>query len=284
MYLEAILIDVGWGDSILIEHEDENKHIHRALIDSNDTEYLRSSQIFLRKYFIQKKIKIANNKPIFDFVMISHWHDDHMKGLQRIIKEFGTKKVYYTKTQILESMTSMKEFLDDESQKGSYQMNHQSIDSSKKLNGFGNVKMEILWPPRPSQPYENENNNSIVFKMSLNKVNYIFTGDAEAEVWREIADEIPSDTKFFKVPHHGSENGTFDGNSTPWLDRLNSWVSLGISGHDRGVNWQAFPQQKVINEFENKHRDFFRTDINYHLSFLTDGSNNHKLNVKYSRI
>lgn len=287
MYLKAILIDVGWGDSILIEHEDDNKNIFRALVDSNDKEYTQSSLIFLRKYFIREKIKVANNKPVFEFIMISHWHDDHVKGLQRIIREFGTKRVYYPKTQRSQAMNLMKDFLDDEQQKVSYQMEYQSVDDSKKLVGFGNkINMEILWPRHSSEPYDKdeENNNSIIFKMMFNKVNYIFTGDAEDKVWRNISNKIPSDTKFFKVPHHGSVNGTFDGSTTPWLDRLNSWVSLGISGHDRGVNWQMFPQQRVIDEFDINKRDFYRTDKNYHLSFITDGSNNHKVKVKYSRI
>jgi len=287
MYLEATLIDVGWGDSILVTYKEDENHIYRALIDSNDKVYDQSSIIFLRKYFIREEIKVADNFPIFDFIMISHWHDDHTKGLQRIIREFGTRKVYYPKTKRSETKTLMEEFLDDENERTPHHIDFQSVDDSKILKGFGNnIKMEILWPPKDFEPFdkEEENNNSIVLKMSLNNVNYIFTGDAESKVWNRIAKDIPSDTKFFKVPHHGSKNGTFVGRNTPWLDRLNSWVTLGISGHDRGVNWQLFPQDKVVSEFSNKNRNYYRTDNQYHLSFISDGLNNHKVKVKYSRI
>jgi hypothetical protein len=52
--LEVTLIDVGWGDSIFIETNDDNNDSQYALIDSNDTTTLRSTYIFLKKYFKKK--------------------------------------------------------------------------------------------------------------------------------------------------------------------------------------------------------------------------------------
>jgi hypothetical protein len=48
--LSVTLIDVGWGDSLLIESRD-NSDSHYALVDSNDTSSSRSSHIFLKRFF-----------------------------------------------------------------------------------------------------------------------------------------------------------------------------------------------------------------------------------------
>ena len=58
--LSVTLIDVVWGDSILIESQDDSGQSYYALIDSNDTTYLRSSYIFLKRFFEKKKIELAN--------------------------------------------------------------------------------------------------------------------------------------------------------------------------------------------------------------------------------
>jgi hypothetical protein len=52
--LNVTLIDVGWGDSILLESIDSNDNSYYALIDSNDSTNFRSSYIFLKKYLVKK--------------------------------------------------------------------------------------------------------------------------------------------------------------------------------------------------------------------------------------
>jgi competence protein ComEC len=248
--LSVTLIDVGWGDSIFIEHIDKNNKPHRALIDSNDTMNERSAEIFLKKYLRRNGIKYKENKPNFEFVMISHWHGDHISGLTRIIKEFGTTKLYYPKTTYDEAMATMLEFIETEAE------SHESLDSSLGMEDFGDVKMEVLWPPEDTIS-SNENKNSIVLKMTLDNVKFFLTGDAEGTLWNKIIGSVPSDTKFFKVPHHGSKNGTLT--------------------HD-------LPNETVITVLENSGRDFYRTDHEYHLTFTTDGNNMKKTRVKYSRV
>ena len=71
--------------------------------------------------------------------------------------------------------------------------------------------MQVLWPI-PGNVLSNENDNSVVLASphALGNVSFVLTGDAEADgVWTQIANRIPSNTRFFKVPHHGSDNGVF---------------------------------------------------------------------------
>jgi competence protein ComEC len=136
--------------------------------------------------------------------------------------------------------------------------------------------MQVLWPPYNTIDH-NENNNSIVLVLTLGNISFVLTGDAEEDVWSQIAGQIPGNTRFFKVPHHGSVNGTFDDNgNTPWFNNCPVNAHLGISCH---ISRHVFPDQEVIDLFETNNRSYFRTDNHYHLTFHTDGNS---VNVKYS--
>jgi beta-lactamase superfamily II metal-dependent hydrolase len=273
--LRITLIDVGWGDSILIESQDGIGNWHYALVDSNDSTYLRSSFIFLKRHFERLHIKIPDDKPVFDFVFLSHGHSDHGKGLKRLMSEYGTRNFYYPKSTKWSSQIGLIRY----AKRSSNVKHHQSIDDTKKLASIGDANMSILWPQRNSIDRKNENNNSIVLVLELADISFVLTGDAEEEVWSRIAARIPNNTHFFKVPHHGSVNGTFDdNNNTPWFDNCPDEALLGISSH---IHPHTHPDKKVIELFERENRTYFRTDEHYHITFETDAST---VSVKYSHI
>lgn len=274
--LSITLIDVGWGDSILIESQDNSGNNYYALVDSNDTKYLRSSYIFLKRFFEKKEIKLPDDKPVFEFVMLSHAHSDHGQGLKRILRDFGTKYFWYPKSLEWSSLAELIRY----SRQSSNVEQPQSVDETKILDPIGNVNLEILWPPHDEDKIDpdNENNNSVVLALRLGSVSLVLTGDAEKDVWNQIANRIPGDTRFFKVPHHGSVNGTFDQDRTPWFNNCPGDALLGISSHVRPF---SHPDQEVIDLFDDNSREYFRTDVHYHVTFQTGGN---IVEVKYSHI
>lgn len=273
--LKAIVIDVGWGDSIILESQNNNGDTYFALIDSNDTTYLRSSYVFLKRYFEKKNIDVTNIKPVFEYVFLSHGHSDHGKGLKRILREFGAQRFLYPKSTNWSSMSHLIKYCN----RSSNVLHHQSIDSSKVLPQLGGANVNILWPTHNYINLDNENNNSLVLSFELNNISFLFSGDAEDEVWDSISNNIPPNTHFFKVPHHGSINGSLDQNGGPsWLDDCPQNAYLGISSHIRPHN---HPHQQVIDLFNQNNREFFRTDEHYHLTFETDGIDT---TVQYSHV
>ena len=92
--LKVTMIDVGWGDSILIESQVSRNRTHYALIDSNDTQTLRSSFIFLKRHFEKAKISLPGDKPVFDFILLTHWHSDHSQGLKGIMKDILFRRIW----------------------------------------------------------------------------------------------------------------------------------------------------------------------------------------------
>jgi competence protein ComEC len=272
--LTVTLIDVGWGDSILIESEDSQGKLHFALVDSNDNSEMRSSYIFLRRHFEKLGLKIKKeNMPFFRFVLLSHAHTDHGRGLESIMREFRTENFIYPKFHEPGILSKLQDF----SRRYPKYVNHfQSVDTMDAID-LGDVVITFLWPKHNDPPMKDtENNNSVVMRLKLGEISFILTGDAEKEVWERIAQEIPDDTRFLKVPHHGSVNGTFDGQNPAWLYDCPRSAKLGISSH---VTPFPHPHQRVINLFNFHRMEFFRTDINYHLSFETDGQT---VSVKYS--
>jgi beta-lactamase superfamily II metal-dependent hydrolase len=262
--LRVILIDVGWGDSILIESEDDQGVVHRGLIDSNDTTYQKSSYLFLKRHFEKAGINVEDDKPIFEFVMLSHPHSDHAQGLKAIMKSFGTRYFWYPKS--LEWANCS--YLISYARRSTNVRWYQAVDDQHILNNLGNASLRILWPPQGIINAHSENNNSIVLQLTLDQMSVLLTGDAEADVWQGIAGSIPANTAFFKVPHHGSVNGTFDNDQPAWLNDCPQGATLGISSHVRPFN---HPHQRVINLFAQNNRTFLRTDEHYHLTFTTDG-------------
>lgn len=269
--LNVTLIDVGWGDSILIEFRDGEDYAF-GLIDCNDTKYLQSSYIFIKRHLEKTGIDVTN-KPVFEFIMLSHAHTDHGQGLKAIMKSFGTRNFWYPKSKDAGCLAGLIGYAN----RSSNVHHHEAINSNKEMPDLRDVALVVHWPPyNIIDP--NENNNSVVLELTLDEVSFVLTGDAEASVWQQIANRIPSDTQVFKVPHHGSVNGSFDGTSPAgWYARCPDAL-LAISSHVRPF---SHPDQEVINLFKGDGRRCYRTDDHYHLTFWTDGTN---VKVKYSHM
>ena len=262
--LRIIMLDVGWGDSILIESKDDRGKNYYALVDSNDTSLNRFTLNFLKRRFQTNNVDYRNHKPLFKFVLLSHIHTDHGQGLRYAISEFETENFWYPKSNNWGGLASLLRY----AQNSNKVRHHQSIDDQRMLPSLGPVSLKILWPREHGIDDNNENNNSVILQLTLDQVDFLLTGDAEKEVWQEIAAEIPASTSFFKVPHHGSVNGSFDGDQAAWLNDCPQEAKLGISCH---VGRFGHPHQAVINLFNQGGHEYLRTDIHYHLIFETNG-------------
>ncbi len=264
--LRITLIDVGWGDSIFIESVDSNNKSSYALIDSNDTKFYRSSFIFLKRFFEKKKVDWTSQKPMFDFVLLSHAHTDHGQGLKSVIREFGTDYLYYPKSNKKAVLSNLIRFAN----RSPSICLHQAIDSTRSMRPLGDASLKVLWPQNGPVEKE-ENNNSVVLEIKLGIASVILTGDAEEHVWSSIASLLPKDINFFKVPHHGSTNGAFYSGNTSrpcWTNQLNQQETmLGISCH---IAPHDHPHDDVIDLLNRKHFEYFRTDEGFHLTYEFD--------------
>ncbi len=267
--LATTIIDVGWGDSIFIESEDNFSNKYYALVDCNDYEKERSSLIFVKRFFDRHLVDFENNKPNFEWVLLTHGHADHARGLKRMLQTFGTKNFWYPKSVASTTFGTLLNFAN----RSTNVVHHQAVDESKILNGnitFGDASLAVLWPNYNQVDQNNENNNSVVIALTLGLVTFVLTGDAEADNWPGISPRLPATTRVFQHPHHGARNGLFDdAGASPWLDQLNNNNLIVMSSH---VRPHGHPHPAVITELQNRNFNHHRTDLHYHVTVETDGA------------
>lgn len=234
--LSITFIDVGWGDSILLEAVDDQGRHHFGLVDSNDTSSSPSSRLFLRRHLERYEASDPYPRPypLFTFVVASHAHADHVAGLQAIIRQFGTDRILTPRFDRGNgaALSRLLEWAKRATRDGvPVATRHRYLDSSSAPFWLGPVRVRVLWPPPPfpdpaappgsareEPPHDawNENNNSTVLCLELGSVSMVLTGDCEASNWLRAGPGTPwpialpaSGLKLVQVPHHGARNGLF---------------------------------------------------------------------------
>lgn len=239
-------IDVGQGDSILIQVNNKN-----LLIDAGP----KSDKNKLLKYLSSLNIDK------FDYVIATHPHEDHIGNMADIINNYNISVFYAPKA---ESTTKTFEKMIEALKSKSLKINvlkrgTDSIDLGE------NTKVTVFSPTKDS--YENLNNYSPVIKIEYGSNSFLFTGDAERDVENEILhsnENISADV--LKVGHHGSSTST----SGDFLNKVNPSVGVISVGQDNTYN---HPNEDTIKRLTENKVTIYRTDIDGTVVISSDGSN-----------
>ena len=275
--LSVTIIDVGWGDCILVDSQDDAGDHRFGLIDCNDYERQRTALPFVKRYLERSRIDWKEKDHNFEWVLLTHGHADHARGLKEMLRTFGTRHFWYPKSVASTSYGVLLDYANRSKQV----LHHQAVDETKSLGppevNF-HADLRILWPNDDQIDKKNENNNSVVLAITLDDVSIVLTGDAEAENWPEIIPRLPKNPTYLQVPHHGGRNGVFDRNDeTPWLDHVRARKTrLMMSSH---VVPHGHPHPDVVTELANRRFVAYRTDKNYHVTLTTRGD---KVSVGYA--
>ncbi|OFI01573.1 hydroxyacylglutathione hydrolase [Clostridium acetireducens DSM 10703] len=242
-YMKIHYIDVGQGDSILIQTKNKN-----LLIDSGPGD--NCSNII--KYLKSEKIKTLN------YVIATHPHEDHIGAMSEIIKNFHVKKFYAPKITVNSSYFN--------NMITSLQNKNLKIIVPKPGDFFyldKNTKCEILAPN--SEHYENINNYSIVNKITHYNNKFIFTGDIEKIGELELLNsnfDLKCDV--LKVAHHGSSSSSCE----EFLEKTKAKVAIISCGKN---NDYRHPNKKTLLNLEKNNMQIYRTDINGNVILISNG-------------
>lgn len=226
--LNVYFIDVGQADSILLENKG-----HYMLIDAGNNE----DGPKLVNYFNEQDIKE------FDYVVGTHAHEDHIGGMDDIIKNFKIDNFYMP-----DAITTTKTFEDvlDALEETNV------IFQTPKVNQTFNLQDTTITTLSVTADEKNLNDTSIVLKVKHGTNTFLFMGDASTKIEKNLLNkDIKSDV--LKVGHHGSRYST----SLEFLKKVSPEYAVISVGEN---NTYKHPHEEILKRLEEQNIQIYRTD------------------------
>ena len=242
--LEIYFWNVGQADSTLVACDNEY-----MLIDAGNNADGKLIVNQLKEMGIQK----------IHYLIGTHPHEDHIGGLDNIIKHFKIGKFYMPNRQA-DSMT-FEDVLD-------VSINQNlKITTPKQGTSFmlGKANCKIL---SAESNAEDTNDSSIVIQLNFGKHKYLFTGDLTSTLESNIKWE---DVDVLKVAHHGSRYST----SKEFLEITKPEVAIISDGTN---NDYGHPHKETLNRLKKVNAEIYRTDKNGTIYLKSDGA---QINIEF---
>jgi competence protein ComEC len=253
--LELTFLDVGQGDSVLVEFPGRKK----MLIDGGGVpdDSLDIGELVVSPYLWDLGIKKL------DCVVLTHAHPDHLNGLKAVARNFRVGEFWEA---VRPAESAARQDLERHLRP--------SVVRQTVRRGFSRqedaVRVEALYPePDAAAGADIANDQSLVLKISMGTEAFLLPGDigsdAEAAVIKGGADVR---ARVLKSPHHGSRSS-----STPaFLEAVQPEFVVVSAG--RG-NFYGLPHPDILERYRALGARVLRTDEVGAIRFSTDGTTLH---------
>jgi competence protein ComEC len=258
--LRLTFIDVGHGDSILIEFPKGNK----MLIDGGG---LHEDRFDIGKKVIAPLLWKKKIRRI-DTLVLTHPDPDHLKGLIFIASQFSIGQFWDNGFQTeSESYLQLKRTLEEK------KIKTQSLNEETPPQMINGVDISVLnpsaWktPQRKVQNLRDLNNSSLVMRLQFQNVSMLLAGDIGKEAEERILRKAyPLRADILKIPHHGSSSSS----SPLFLKRVKPTYAI-LSVGERNIG--RLPHPEVLKRYLQLGSKILRTDKNGAITVMTDGEN-----------
>jgi competence protein ComEC len=233
-------IDVGQGDSIYISLPNHND----ILIDGGDNSKGPVVVGYLKNQGVDD----------IELMIATHMHADHIGGLDNVLAAFKVERV--VDNGISADTATYRDYLAAVQAEG---CPYQKATPGQSWT-FGSYTLKVLGPVRD---HNDVNNNSVVCLLDCGDVEFLFTGDAEAEAEADLLGKAIA-AEVLKVGHHGSRTST----SQAFLDAVRPEVAVICVGVGNGY---GHPHQETLDKLAAAKVKVYRTDLNGTVVVTTDG-------------
>ena len=144
-----------------------------------------------------------------DYVIISHFDEDHVGGILTVMQELKVKKAIIARQ--FENSNNYKKFIKLAQEK---KIKVIVVEAGDMINIEKDIKLKVLWPDSKNKINENVlNNNSLVCKLEYKNFSIMLTGDIEEIAENAILNKYKNNAKILnanilKVAHHGSKSSS----------------------------------------------------------------------------
>src|SRR5689334_7881375 len=200
--LRIDFLDVGQGDAAVITMPDGKV----LLIDAGGTTDKHGSNTDRRSIgeAVVSEYLWWRGMDTVDYVLATHADADHIDGLNDVLRNFSVDAAL-----VARSPTDDPEYAKFAHTLATTQTPQATLQAGDLIR-FGDVTIDVLWPPATADPNPpSRNNDSIVLRVTYGNRHILFTGDIEKSAERALissADDLTVDV--VKVPHHGSKTSS----------------------------------------------------------------------------
>ncbi|HII4466754.1 TPA: ComEC/Rec2 family competence protein [Clostridium perfringens] len=247
--LSVTYLNVGQGDSELIQVNGIN-----MLIDAGTNAGAND---------LVKDLKNRVIKTI-DIAIATHPHEDHIGGMDEVLENFDVKSFYAPK--VAHTTKTYENMLKAVKNEG---LKIKQIKEGTKIDLGKDTEVQVYSPVKSQ--YEELNNYSPVMKISYGQNSFMFTGDAESLVEKEILNEnkdLKADV--LKLGHHGSHSST----SEEFLKAVDPSIAIVSCAKD---NKYGHPHKETMSNLKKAGITVYET---FRDGDITISSNGKKLDVK----
>jgi competence protein ComEC len=238
--LKLTFLDVGQGDSILVEFPGRKK----MLVDGGGVpdDSFDIGENVVSPFLWSKGIKRI------DCLVLTHAHPDHLNGLKAVARNFKIGRYWEA-------------FSPPQSPAYEELKNNlgPSVLKERIFRGFerreGEVRIEVIHPEEET-PFvlEPSNDKSLVLRVSFGETVFLLASDIGLEAEGEIiAKNVNIRSQVLKSPHHGSKSSS----SEAFLETVRPQFVIVTAG--RG-NFYGVPHQEILNRYKSIGARILRTD------------------------
>lgn len=247
--LHVWFLDVGQGDAILMQSPGGRQ----VLVDGGPDPMVLLPALSKAMPFWDRSL---------DLVVLTHPDGDHVSGLTDVPGRYAIAQVL--ETALPHDEPSARQWQEEVQGAGIPIL---LAERGMVLDLGDGVLLEVLHPPPSWRPAKagDDNNGSIVLRVTHGGVSFLLTGDLERAGEAELLRQgLPLGSTVLKVAHHGSGRGSTE----PFLEAVRPQLAVVSVG---AGNRFGHPADAVLTRLESLGVPVLRTDLQGSVEVITDG-------------